>query len=72
MKSKIVFIVLLNHSGRLRTSGKHFYLEKYLEKIHAILRLRSMKTAQLNLNVYHALSNQKPNKLSLRIVFGST
>lgn len=71
MKSKTVFIVLLNHSGRLRTSGKHFCLEMYFEKIHDILRLSFVKTALLNLSVHQALSNQKPNKLSLRIVFDS-
>lgn len=59
MKSKIVFIVLLNHSGRLRASGKHFFLEKYLDKIYAILRLRFMKTELLNLSMYQALPNQK-------------
>lgn len=61
MKSKIVFIVLLNHSGRLRASGKHLYLEKILDKIHAILRLRFMKTELLNLGIYQALSNQNPS-----------
>lgn len=72
MKSKVGFIVLLNHSSRLKTSGKHFCLEKYLEKIHAILWLRFMKTALLNLSMHQALSNKKLNKPSLRIVFDST
>lgn len=70
MKSKVVFIVMLSHSSSLKTSGKH--LEKYLEKIHAILRLRFMKTAQLNLSMHQALSNKKLNKPSLRIGFDST